>query len=156
MFEKFMIFISGLSNESAPKTGNADQLAAAALMFAVMDADGVRHESEKQALRESLRHAYQLDDSQLSQLETDADAAEAASIDFFQFTSSIVKLEEDKRLELISLLWEVVFADGELHEMEDNVVWRISELIGVSQRDRVEARRRAAAAMAVKDLPETI
>ena len=42
-------------------------------------------------------------------------------------------------------MWEIVYADGELHELEDNVVWRVAELIGVDRRDRVEARRASAA-----------
>jgi uncharacterized tellurite resistance protein B-like protein len=42
------------------------------------------------------------------------------------------------------MMWEIVYADGELHEMEDNTIWRIAELIGVESRDRVEAKRKAA------------
>ncbi len=42
------------------------------------------------------------------------------------------------------MLWEIVLADGVLHEFESNLVWRASELLGVSTQDRVrleEARR---------------
>jgi uncharacterized tellurite resistance protein B-like protein len=42
-------------------------------------------------------------------------------------------------------MWEIVYADGELDELEDNTVWRVAELIGVERRDRIEARRKAAA-----------
>ncbi|MGL4489604.1 MAG: TerB family tellurite resistance protein [Rhizobiaceae bacterium] len=49
-------------------------------------------------------------------------------------------------------MWEVVFADGELHEMEDHVLWHIADLIGVSQRDRVELRRKAAKASQAETL----
>jgi uncharacterized tellurite resistance protein B-like protein len=34
----------------------------------------------------------------------------------------------------------VVFADKQNHELEDNMVWRIAELIGVSGRDRTILR----------------
>ena len=37
----------------------------------------------------------------------------------------------------------MVYADGQLHELEDNIVWRVAELIGVSGRARVETRQRA-------------
>jgi uncharacterized tellurite resistance protein B-like protein len=40
-------------------------------------------------------------------------------------------------------MWDVVYADGELHKLEDNIVWRVAELIGVDRRDRVAARQRA-------------
>ena len=34
----------------------------------------------------------------------------------------------------------LVFADRQNHELEDNMVWRIAELIGVSSRDRTVLR----------------
>jgi uncharacterized tellurite resistance protein B-like protein len=37
-------------------------------------------------------------------------------------------------------MWEIVYADGELHELEDNVVWRVAELIGVDSRERIALR----------------
>ncbi len=40
------------------------------------------------------------------------------------------------------MMWEIVFADGEVHEFEDNVVWRVAELLGVSSRDRIRLRKR--------------
>ncbi len=41
-------------------------------------------------------------------------------------------------------MWDVVYADGELHELEDNTLWRVSELLGVDGRERVLARQQAA------------
>ena len=42
-------------------------------------------------------------------------------------------------------MWEIVFADGDLHELEDHTVWRIAELIGVDRRDRILERQKAQA-----------
>ena len=133
MFERFVAFLdsigggsSGSRDESTPL-----QLASAAILFAVMDADGVRHEQELHALL------------------VKAEAAEAEAVDFYRFTSVLVKLTEKERLHLLELIWEVVYADGELHELEDNLVWRIAELIGVDGRDRVELRRKVARAAGV-------
>ena len=155
MFERFMAFLEGLGGESEAAGANPEQLAAAALMFAVMDADGIRHEAERETLRDLLAETYHLEESALDKLVAEAETAEAQSVDLYQFTSSIVKLEEQDRVHFIELLWEVVFADGELHEMEDNVVWRVADLIGISQRERIEARRRVAAEAHVK-VPDLI
>jgi uncharacterized tellurite resistance protein B-like protein len=49
-------------------------------------------------------------------------------------------------------MWELVYADGEVSEFEDNVVWRAADLLGVSSRDWIDlkhwvaAQRSAAAA----------
>jgi uncharacterized tellurite resistance protein B-like protein len=39
------------------------------------------------------------------------------------------------------MLWRIAFSDGRAHEFEENTIWRIAELIGVSSRDRIALRR---------------
>ena len=50
-------------------------------------------------------------------------------------------LSGEERLKFIELLWEIVYSDGENHELEDNLVWRVAELLGVDGRDRVLLRQ---------------
>jgi uncharacterized tellurite resistance protein B-like protein len=151
MFERFVAFLdsigggSGVSEEESTPL----QLASAAILFAVMDADGVRHGQELAALREIISERFDLEGEALSALLANAEAAEAEAVDFYRFTSVLVRLSETERLHLLELIWEVVYADGELHELEDNLVWRIAELIGVSSRDRVELRQKVARAAGI-------
>lgn len=143
MFEKFVAFLDQLSGKHAStQTINPVQVAAAALMFAVMDADGVRHHAEVTKLEEALSEKFDLEGGMLASLIEHGEVAEAGAVGLYQFTSVIVRLEEIERIQLVELMWEVVFADGELHEMEDHVMWQIADLIGVSRRDRVELRRK--------------
>jgi len=66
-------------------------------------------------------------------------------VDYYRFTTDIRRhLNEQERVELIGILWDIVYADGERNEMEDNVIWRIAELLGVSVRDRVLQRQQVA------------
>ncbi|MNL74576.1 Tellurite resistance protein TerB [compost metagenome] len=66
-------------------------------------------------------------------------------MDYYRFTTDIRRhLDETKRVELIGILWDIVYADGERSEMEDHVIWRIADLMGVSVRDRVLQRQQAA------------
>jgi uncharacterized tellurite resistance protein B-like protein len=39
----------------------------------------------------------------------------------------------------------LVYADGQVSEFEDNVVWRAADLLGVSSRDRIDLKHRVAA-----------
>lgn len=151
MFERFVAFLDSLGGRGAASGDESAplQLASAAILFAVMDADGVRHEQELAALREIISERFDLEGDALHVLLTRAEAAEAEAVDFYRFTSVLVKLTEKERLRLLELIWEVVYADGELHELEDNLVWRIAELIGVSNRDRVELRQKVARAAGV-------
>ena len=42
------------------------------------------------------------------------------------------------------MMWEIVYADGHVHEFEDNTIWRVAELLGVSSRDRMVLRHKVA------------
>jgi uncharacterized tellurite resistance protein B-like protein len=39
-------------------------------------------------------------------------------------------------------MWEIVYADGKRDELEDNLLWRAADLLGVSPRERIDLRRR--------------
>ena len=47
------------------------------------------------------------------------------------------------------MMWELVYADGQVSEFEDNVVWRAADLLGISSRDRLDLKHRVAAQQAV-------
>jgi uncharacterized tellurite resistance protein B-like protein len=96
-------------------------------------------------MRAIIKEYYQLDDAALNALVAAGETAESEAIDFYQFTSEIKRhFSEDQRVELVGMLWEIVYADGERSELEDHVIWRIADLLGVSGRDRVLKRQEAA------------
>jgi hypothetical protein len=41
-------------------------------------------------------------------------------------------------------MWELVYADGQVSEFEDNVVWRAADLLGISSRDRIDLKHKVA------------
>jgi uncharacterized tellurite resistance protein B-like protein len=42
------------------------------------------------------------------------------------------------------MMWQIVYLDGRATEFEDNVLWRVSDLLNIPARDRIELRRRVA------------
>ena len=72
-----------------------------------------------------------------------AKLAQSDAVDMYRFTSILkTEMQEDERRALIEDLWEMVYADGEVHEFEDNVVWRVAELIGIQSRERMVLKQR--------------
>jgi uncharacterized tellurite resistance protein B-like protein len=145
MLERLKSFFSALPEKPRGSGLKADdpRVAAAALMFFVIDADGVRDEAERARLREVLAASYALSGDELDEIVKAGDEAHNEAVDLFAFTSVLNRsLDETAKIEFIGILWEMVYADGEIHELEDNIVWRTAELIGVSQRDRVLMRQR--------------
>jgi uncharacterized tellurite resistance protein B-like protein len=109
-----------------------------------MNADGVRHDDEWRRIRELLAEAYDLTEAEIDELAQAGEAADLEAVDLYQFTSVLKRhLDAEARIEFIRVRWEVVFADGELHELEDNTLWRVAELIGVDRRDRIHAKQDA-------------
>lgn len=156
MLDKLFGFIATLSpteaNQGDGYSPDDSRVAAAALMYHVIQADGVLREVEKDRFTDLVKDQNDLAGKELAQLLAAAKKADAEAVDLYRFTSVLIRqLEEDQRIHFIELLWELVYADGVRHELEDNVVWRISELMGVSARDRVEMRMRVEARMNSSD-----
>jgi uncharacterized tellurite resistance protein B-like protein len=144
MFDRILSFLQTLPRERGPSRLGADDphVAAAALLFHVMDADGQRSEEERQRLKDGLSAAYGVTGAGLDALMRAGEEADREAVDLYAFTSVLKReLDEEARAEFIRLMWEVVFADGEMHELEDNMVWRVAELLGVSSRVRVLLRK---------------
>jgi len=150
MFDRIIAFLkelpSGEIGRGKPTSPDDPRVAAAALMFHVMDADGVRHDAEWERMKDVLGESYGLTGEALDRLVIAGGKADEEAVDLYGFTSVLKRhLDEQARIEFIGLMWEIVFADGELHELEDHTLWRIAELIGVDRRDRVLARQKARA-----------
>ena len=87
---------------------------------------------------------YALDQSEVDRLIAEATRRDSEAVDFYRFTSALTPLDESERIEIIRMMWQVVYADKQNHELEDNMVWRIAELIGVSARQRTILRNQMA------------
>ena len=116
------------------------KLAVAVLLVHLASVDGQMKDEERVAIRQALADNYALDEASVEQLIKQAALRDAEAVDFYKFTHAITQLEMEERIEIIRMMWMVVFADKKNHELEDNMVWRIAELIGVSSRDRTILR----------------
>lgn len=145
MFDIIKKFVTDLSAADEPEVFIHDkiQLAEAALMYHVIAVDGVIRPEEKARMAELLSSQFNLSEEETKSLSKEAKIADHEAIDLYKFTSILKRaLKEEERIKIIEHLWEMVFADGVLHELEDNVVWRIAELMGVESRNRVLLKQR--------------
>ena len=116
------------------------KLAVAALLVHLAAVDGSVKAEERDAVKGALMDFYGLGEDDVEKLISEATRRDAESVDFYRFTSALSSLDDKERIEIIRMMWQVVFADRKNHELEDNMVWRIAELIGVSARDRTTLR----------------
>jgi uncharacterized tellurite resistance protein B-like protein len=151
MLNTLRSFIADLVSPAAGETRPFDdtdyRLAATALLVHVISLDGAPTEIEKRKLHSLLESRFRLDPGTADQLIASATVVEGEAVDLYHFTSVIMRsVDEEGRLRIVEMMWEMVYADGQVTEFEDNVVWRAADLLGVSSRDRIELKHRVATA----------
>jgi uncharacterized tellurite resistance protein B-like protein len=121
------------------------RLAATALLIHVISLDGEPSALEKRKLHSLLESHFGLDPGSADRLIASATLVEGEAVDLYHFTSVIMRSVNDEgRLRIVEMMWELVYADGQVSEFEDNVVWRAADLLGVSSRDRIDLKHRVA------------
>ncbi len=109
--------------------------------------DGEPSDIEKRKLHSLIESRFGLDPGSADRLIASAMLAEGEAVDLYHFTSVIMRsVDEVGRLRIVEMMWELVYADGQVSEFEDNVVWRAADLLGVSSRDRIDLKHRVAVA----------
>ncbi len=143
MFDQLKQFF-GLDADRTEQPQELDKnLAAAALLVHVMAVDGQIKPEEEAKLSEVLEQHYSITPDDAKALGKAARRAQNEAIDLYSFTSVLKRdMDDTERRAMIEDLWEMVFSDGTMHEFEDNVVWRVAELLGIQSRERMMLKKR--------------
>ena len=120
------------------------RLALSALLVHCTSIDGAVSAEEDKKLRELLTRTFGVTGEDLDTLLADAVAADQEAVDLYRFTGVLKRaMSDEERIRVVENLWEIVFADGKSHEFEENLVWRIAELLAVSRQDRIAQKQAA-------------
>lgn len=148
MFDALKSFIAEVSGAEPPSRSFGEEdyrLAAVALLVHVANVDGETALAERSRLKTIIEERFGLDAKAASELIAIAEQSDREAVDFYHFTRILKRaLDDDGRQRIVEMLWEIAFADGVVDEFEENTIWRIAELLGVSNRERVLLRQRVA------------
>ena len=121
-------------------------IAACALLLEIAHADGLgpqEHESILRAAREDLG----VPEEDVREVLRLAEEARRESVDLYQFTRLVGEsFSLEQRRHLVEAIWRVVYSDGVLSAVENQLARRIGELLGLQQPDIQAARERVLAA----------
>ena len=149
MFDAIRSFVVELANGDGQSGALGDdgfRVAYAALLVHAAAIDGAVTEAERSKLESLLMQRFDLDAGAAADLVARATAADERAVDLYHFTRLLNdRLDEAGRLRMIETMWTVAYADGALSDYESNLIWRVADLLGVSQAERVALRQRAAA-----------
>lgn len=148
MIDKLKAFLLG-SAESGLKADqgqDALQVAAAALLVEAALMDESFDDAERATIERLLTARFELSAGEVSALIEEAKAQVTESSQLFGFTRIVAdSFDNEQRVELVEMLWQVAYADGELHDFEANLMRRLAGLLHVSDYDSGRARRAALA-----------
>jgi uncharacterized tellurite resistance protein B-like protein len=127
------------------------QLAAAALMVEAATMDSEFDADERGRIAGLVQERFALSAAEAADLVGEAERMAAASVQWHGFTSAIKDgFDHAERVQLIEMLWEVVYADGELHDYEASLLRRVTGLLYVSDRESGDARKRVLARLGLQ------
>jgi uncharacterized tellurite resistance protein B-like protein len=143
------LFAEREARQAEPTTAapeHALRLAAAALVFEIVRADGAIKEEEVTVMRTALQGTFGLTAAEARDLAKEAEQASREAVSLYEFTRVVdqgLGAEEKKRI--VELLWLVAFADAEKHPLEEHLVRKVAGLLHVAHPDFIDAKIRARA-----------
>lgn len=117
------------------------QLAAAVLLLEMERADYQHDDNERQAVLQALQDHFRLGSDEAESLIADAsdEAEQAVSLHDYVMVMN-EQLSAADKLHIIRMLWQVAYADGELHHYEEHLLRQLSELLHVPHHDYVRIK----------------
>jgi len=134
LFAQVIETISATDTVTTEDREAAMRLATAVLMIDVARADFVFDESEFDQVLKLVEVHFRLTAEQAAELVVAASDKAENLVDIHEFTRLLHDyLTEDEKAQIVSLLWQIAYADGRLDKYEDSLVLKISDLLYVSR-----------------------
>ncbi len=153
MWKKFTALLEGLDTASKQSVATEDGMrtAVAALLVHASRIDGGEDVRETDALHKVLKDRFGLSDNETGRLIGTGRTEDAEAVDLYRFTRVLTdELDHEGRAQIVSMLWEIVLADGQIDDFEAHLVWRVAELLHIPTRERVTLRKQVADRLELK------
>jgi len=136
-----MNFLKGEGNHE-PRPDDL-RIAVAVLLLEAAWRDDQFDPRERAAIERLLMEKFALSKDECAQLMALGEQTVARMVQLQPYTHAVFeRMDPEERIQLVEMLWEVVYADGVLDPEEDALIRRIGGLIYITDRDRMLARKR--------------
>jgi uncharacterized tellurite resistance protein B-like protein len=119
-------------------------IAAVSLMIEVSLADNVMDLTEINQLKKVLLDKFKITELKIDELIESASKNQESSTSLYEFTR---KINDDydfsDKEKLITSMWEIAYADGNIDKYEEYVIRKVSDLIYISHEDFIKSKQRA-------------
>jgi uncharacterized tellurite resistance protein B-like protein len=140
-----LLFSDNIQDVAEFKIGKLEA-ASAALLVEAACMDGHFDEKERKKIVSLMKANFGLNNEESETLVNETQSVLEQTGDLYSFTRVIKdRFDQQERIQMIEMLWEVAFADGNVDYYESNLISRIAGLIYVNDIDRGEAKKRVMA-----------
>ena len=117
------------------------KLATTCLLTKVAFADEYLDPKEERIMREILADFFLIETEEINKLFKDSNQLLEKSTDIFSFGQLLNQnfTQEDK-IDLIGCIFEVAFADGELHHLENHTIKKIAHILNIEHKDLITVK----------------
>ena len=114
------------------------------LMIEAANTDGEVTQEELNKISHSLINVFKEDPKAVEVSLTKAFENKDNSNSLYHYTSKLNKsYSNENKIKLIEVLWEIIFADNEIHDFESNLIRRLAGLLYISDVECGNAKIRA-------------
>ena len=140
-----LLFSNNVQDAERSEIGKLEA-ASAALLVEAACMDGHFDEKEREKIISLMQANFGLNNEESETLVNETQSVMEQTGDLYSFTRVIKnRFDQQERIQMIEMLWEVAFADGNVDYYESNLISRIAGLIYVNDIDRGEAKKRVMA-----------
>ena len=112
------------------------QLSAACLLLSVAEADEILEKQEMDTIQDILKDFFSIADNDAYKLIQEAQDKMKDATGLFVFGQHLnTVFDHTDRLDFISCVFEVAYADGDLHYLEHHTVKKIANILNVNRED---------------------
>jgi len=142
MLSKITNFFKDLQSDESLNTNKVSvEMACTVLLFEVMRADGLLDRQEQEKLSQIISGQFALSTTEVRELINQATQLSEDATDFHQFTSTINNnYQIEQKIHMVSLLWQLAIADGEVASIEEHVIRKVADLLHLRHAEYIQAK----------------
>lgn len=145
--KQFFVDREGRGSQADGRHDEAElHVAAAAMLVEAAMMDGDIDARERERIGVLIERHFGIGRDEVAAIVEEGESRQDAAVDIFSFLRIVNShFDYDERVQLIEMLWDIAYTDGELHDHEANLVRRVTGMLGVTDQDSGRARKRVRA-----------
>ena len=134
------------SNRPGGHEERKSHIAAAAMLIEAAMTDGRVDDAERTRIAALVERRLGVPREDVKSILAESENRAEAAVDIYSFLRVVNdRFDHAERITLVEMLWDVVYADGVLHDHEATLIRRVSGMLGLTDVESGSARKRVLA-----------